>query len=73
MIDSRNICVGDLLVLSLGVLTLVDGVVLAGEVTVDESCMFGNSEFVRKQRGDKVISGSTIMSGGYVINRKRKN
>jgi P-type E1-E2 ATPase len=66
MIDPKNICVGDVLVLSTDMETLVDCMVLAGEVVVDQSCMTGESMPVRKRRGDVVISGCTIVCGRFV-------
>ena len=62
-INQSNIVEGDLLVYSLGDQILVDCRLEEGVVEVNESFITGEQEALTKQRGDKLISGSFVVSG----------
>ncbi|MBR2726257.1 HAD-IC family P-type ATPase [Candidatus Saccharibacteria bacterium] len=53
----------DLMILSLGDQILVDAIVEQGSIEVNESLLTGESDNIRKTSGDKLISGSFIVSG----------
>ena len=62
-ISQQEIVDGDLLVLSLGDQIIVDAKVEEGQVEVNESYITGEQDNVLKRKGDKLISGSFVVSG----------
>ena len=63
-IDKTEIVIDDLLFLTSGDDVLVDSIVeKANLCEVDESIITGESEAMLKKKGDKLISGSIIISG----------
>ncbi len=62
-IDQDQIVDGDLLILSLGDQIIVDSEIVEGAVEVNESFITGESDNIQKHPGDKLISGSFIVSG----------
>ncbi|HYO36577.1 MAG TPA: HAD-IC family P-type ATPase [Geodermatophilus sp.] len=55
---------GDVLRLGPGTQVVVDGPVLDGRVEVDESLLTGESEALRKEASDELLSGSFVVGGG---------
>ena len=64
-IDSLQ--VGDRLRVRPGEKVPVDGVILEGRSSLDESLVTGESMPVTKEAGDKVIAGTLNQSGGFVM------
>ncbi len=62
-IDQDQIVDGDLIILSLGDQVIVDSQIVEGIVEVNESFITGESDNITKHPGDKLISGSFIVSG----------
>jgi len=62
-IPQDKIVEGDLIVFSLGDQILVDSVIEEGNIEVNESYVTGEQANVAKKRGDKLISGSFVVSG----------
>ena len=62
-IPAENIVEGDLLVLSLGDQIIVDSRVEEGSIEVNESFITGESDNITKHPGDKLTSGSFVVSG----------
>lgn len=62
-IDQDQIVDGDLLILSLGDQIIVDSKIVEGTVEVNESFITGESNNILKHPGDKLTSGSFIVSG----------
>jgi len=58
--------VGDLLLVNTGDGIPVDGVIMEGNSTIDESMISGESIPLNKEKGDKVV-GSTILTDGNII------
>ncbi len=56
---------GDIVVVKTGEKIPVDGVIIEGSATIDESIITGESMPVEKSKGEKVI-GATIISDGYI-------
>ncbi len=54
---------GDLLVLSLGDQIMYDSVIESGTIEVNESFVTGEQDNIPKDKGDKLISGSFVVSG----------
>ncbi len=63
VIDAKDVRPGDTLLANLGDKIPVDGEVLSGEASVDESMLTGESIPVEKVKYDKVIGGTIIRNG----------
>lgn len=70
-IGSEEIIVGDIIVIKPGASIPVDGVVVEGSSSVDQSSITGESMPVTKNVGDNVVSG-TINKNGYIKMRAVK-
>ncbi len=64
VIPAEEVKTGDLLIVKAGEAVPVDGVLVKGSASVNESAITGESIPVDKQPGDKVI-GATISQSGY--------
>lgn len=62
-INQDQLVEGDLMILALGDQILVDSKVLEGKIEVNESFVTGEQDNVKKSPGDKLISGSFVVSG----------
>ena len=71
VIPVEEVQLGDVLIVKAGESVPVDGVVLEGTSSVDESALTGESIPVEKQAGDSVI-GATINKSGYFKMRATK-
>ena len=71
VIPVEEVQLGDMLIVKAGESVPVDGVVLEGTSSVDESALTGESIPVEKQAGDSVI-GATINKSGYFKMRATK-
>ena len=65
-ITYKAIEVGDLLLVNTGDVIPIDGIIMEGNATIDESMISGESIPLNKEKGDKVV-GSTILTGGNII------
>lgn len=59
----EEVAKGDTIVYSLGDQVLFDGEVTSGDIEVNESFITGESDNITKHPGDKLISGSFVVSG----------
>ncbi|MES2195458.1 MAG: heavy metal translocating P-type ATPase [Pseudomonadota bacterium] len=66
-VEIESLQVGDHLRVRPGEKVPVDGVILEGRSSLDESLVTGESMPVTKQAGDKVIAGTLNQSGSFVI------
>ena len=62
-IATQEIAVDDIILYSAGKQISCDSKVLIGEVEVNESMLTGESDAVKKKRGDTLYSGSFVVSG----------
>lgn len=62
-VASEQLVRDDIVVFRAGNQICADAEVVAGEVQVNESLLTGESDEIRKSRGDRLISGSFIISG----------
>ncbi len=62
-ISGEEIVLDDIICLSAGEQILADCFLQEGELSVDESLLTGESELIRKVKGDKLFSGSSILIG----------
>ena len=66
-IDPEDIVLGEYLHLNLGNQVPVDAEVLEGNIEVDESLLTGESDSIFKTVGDKLMSGSNVVSGTCLV------
>ncbi|MFN3947891.1 MAG: HAD-IC family P-type ATPase, partial [Aquificaceae bacterium] len=59
----QEVFVGDLILLRTGDMVPVDCSILEGNLEVDESLITGESLPVKKSQGDRILSGSLVISG----------
>lgn len=59
----EQIVLDDVIVLAMGNQIVADSVVLEGEIEVNESLLTGESDTILKKAGDKLLSGSYVVSG----------
>lgn len=63
IVPSRDLVLDDIAVFSAGNQISADARVVSGEVSVNESLLTGESDEIVKKKGDKLMSGSYIVSG----------
>ena len=61
LVGVENVQVGDLIELKPGEKVVIDGLVISGQGSFDESSLTGENEPVFKQKGDKILSGSLCL------------
>jgi Cd2+/Zn2+-exporting ATPase len=66
-INYADVKVGDIVLVDLGERVPVDGTVLSGNASVDESSLTGESIPVNKAAGDKILSSGLVVSGNLMI------
>ena len=62
-IDIDEIVVDDILILNSENQIVTDGIIRQGKIEVNESLLTGEMEPILKQEGDKILSGSFVVSG----------
>lgn len=60
---ARDILVGDIVIVKRGENIPVDGVLISGEISVDESALTGESLPVDKSVGDRIYGATSVLSG----------
>ncbi len=70
-IDVRHVHIGDHLRVRPGEQIPVDGTIISGKSSLDESMLTGESIPVEKNVGDKVSAGTTNQTGGFVMEAQR--
>ncbi len=65
-ISISDVVLDDIIAFSLGKQICADSIVLEGEVEVNESLLTGESNAVKKKKGDTLLSGSFVVSGKCV-------
>lgn len=63
VIDAADVAAGDIFLIKPGEAVAVDGIILEGKSSFDESAITGESIPVPKQEGDKVVSASINKAG----------
>ena len=70
-IPLQEVNVGDFIVVNLGEQIPVDGIIIKGSATVDQSSLTGESIPVLKKTGDNVLSATVVMSGNIVVRAQK--
>jgi len=70
-VEIDSLAVGDILRVRPGEKVPVDGVILEGRSSLDESLVTGESMPVTKETGGKVIAGTLNQSGGFVMRAEK--
>ena len=65
-IDIEDIVLDDIIKFKLGNQIVVDSIIKEGMVEVNESLLTGESDSILKRKGDKLLSGSFVVSGSCV-------
>lgn len=66
-IHIKEVKSGDLVIVDAGDKMPVDGIVISGNASVDESSLTGESELVSKKEGDKVFTSTINQSGSLIV------
>jgi len=66
-IETVSVKIGDIVVVGAGDTIAIDGHIVSGEASVNQVSMTGESEAVKKERGDRVISGTVVEEGRIKI------
>ena len=61
LVSVENIIIGDMIELKPGEKVVIDGLILSGEGSFDESSLTGENEPVYKKKGDEILSGSLCL------------
>jgi Cu2+-exporting ATPase len=67
LIPTAEVKAGDILILKPGDKVAVDGIIVEGETSIDESLVTGESMAVAKKPGDSVIGGAINQSGSVMF------
>jgi len=70
-VSAEKVKIDDLVIAELGDRIPVDGVIVSGVATVDQSSFTGESLPVEKKEGDKVLSSTLISSGRLTIRAQK--
>src|ERR1035437_6548031 len=70
-VDPKKVRVGDIIVVDLGERIPIDGRVISGEATIDESSLTGESIPVSKLKNDKVYSSTLILTGNLLVETEK--
>ena len=62
-IHARDLVIDDVVLLGAGDQASADLILLSGEVSVDESMLTGESDYIKKLPGDTILSGSSVILG----------
>ncbi len=67
VLPCKELVLGDVVLIGAGDQITADGTVLSGEARLNESLITGESDAVLKQKGDKLFSGSFVISGECAV------
>jgi cation-transporting ATPase E len=75
-VRSEDIVLGDVMLVEIGKQVLSDAVVISGIAEANESMLTGEADAIKKQRGDRILAGSFLVSGSVyaeVVNVGKNN
>ncbi len=62
-VEAKTLKVGDIVVIGAGETIAIDGHIIDGTASINQVSMTGESEAVKKEQGEKVISGTVVEEG----------
>lgn len=62
-VETKSLNIGDIVVIGAGDTIAIDGHIISGAASVNQVSMTGESEAVKKEQGNKVISGTVVEDG----------
>ncbi|HET6386266.1 MAG TPA: heavy metal translocating P-type ATPase [Armatimonadota bacterium] len=71
LVAADQVQVGDLVIVDPGATVPVDGVVVDGAGSIDESLLTGEPIPVRREPGDQVVGASLCVEGGIIVRAER--
>lgn len=66
-ISTKDLKIGDIVVVAQGDSIAVDGYIVDGDASINQVSMTGEAEAVSKSRGDRVLSGTVVVDGRIKI------
>ena len=66
-VSVNELNIGDIVVVGAGETIAIDGAVIAGDALVNQASMTGESEPIRKERGERALSGTVVKEGQIKI------
>ncbi len=66
-VKTKDLKIGDIIVVGAGDTIAIDGHIISGSASVNQVSMTGESEPIKKERGDRVISGTVVEEGRIKI------
>ncbi len=67
VVETKDLKIGDIVVVGTGDTIPIDGHIISGTASVNQVSMTGESEPVKRERGDRVISGTVLEDGRIKI------
>ncbi len=67
VVETKTLKIGDIIVVGTGDTIPIDGHIISGTASVNQVSMTGENEPVKKERGDRVISGTVVEDGRIKI------
>jgi len=70
-INSKEVKIGDVVAIYLGEIIPIDGIIISGEATINESSLTGESIPISKNKGDNVFSSTLVVTGNLLVRTEK--
>ncbi|MEX2596666.1 MAG: cation-translocating P-type ATPase [Salibacteraceae bacterium] len=71
VVNASSLKPDDIVLINAGDRAPADGVLIHGNITVDEAMLTGEAEEINKQKGDEILSGSVVIDGNGTLKVER--